>query len=103
MEKINDDISEFINDFSAFTPIDSIYKVDKEENKDLKEDNKAWKKLEQEDKKTDIRLKWLYGVFIVLVLGFWEWFVIRFSFKQLNPCDKCVHKISDPVLSLIHI
>lgn len=57
MEKINDDISEFINDFSAFTPIDSIYKVDKEENKDLKEDNKAWKKLEQEDKKNRYSFK----------------------------------------------
>lgn len=96
MEEI-DDISEFIKDINSFSPIDNIYNVDKEENRDLKGDNKAWKKLEREDKKTDIYLKWLYGLFIVLVLGFWEWFVISFSFKQLNPCNKCVHKISDPV------
>lgn len=98
MEEVTDDISEFIKKVKSFSPIsNTTFDVNKEENKDLKEDNKAWKKLEERDKETDIRLKLFYGIFIIVVLLMWEIFVIYLSIKQLNPCDKCVRKLSDPV------
>ena len=63
----------------------------------LKDNEKIAQDLSNRDKSTDICLKWVYGVSIILILVAWEIFVVMFSMKQLNPCDKCVHKVSDTV------
>lgn len=63
----------------------------------LESNEEISRQLSNKDKNTDICLKWVYGVSIILVLAAWETFVIYYSIKQLNPCDKCVHKISDTV------
>lgn len=64
----------------------------------LKSDEERAKRLlSNKDKSADISLKKLYGCGILLILVGWEIFVIVFSMKQLNPCDKCVHKVSDSV------
>lgn len=54
----------------------------------LESNEEIAKKLSNRDKNTDICLKWMYGVSIIAVLAAWEIFVIYFSIKQLNPCDK---------------
>lgn len=56
------------------------------------------KKLSARDKKTDIWLKWVYGIATLLILVGWEVFVICFSWKQLNPCDAQVRAVSDGVM-----
>lgn len=63
----------------------------------LESNEEIAKKLFNKDKNTDICLKWVYGVSIIIVLSAWEVFVIYYSIQQLNPCNKCVHKISDAV------
>lgn len=63
----------------------------------LESNEEIAKRLSNKDKNTDICLKWVYGVSIILVLAGWEIFVIYFSIKQLNPFDKYVHKVSDTV------
>lgn len=63
----------------------------------LESNEEIAKKLSNRDKNTDICLKWVYGVSIILVLAVWEIFVIYFSIKQLNPCNKCVQRVSDTV------
>lgn len=66
----------------------TMLKSDEERDKEL---------LSNKDKNADIKLKKIYGWGILLILIGWEVFVIAFSWKQLNPCDKCVHKVSDTV------
>lgn len=63
----------------------------------MSDEEKAERLLSNKDKSADISLKKLYGWGILLILVGWELFVITFSMKQLNPCDKCVHKVSDTV------
>lgn len=63
----------------------------------LESNEEIAKRLSNRDKNTDICLKWVYGVSIILVLAAWETFVIYFSIKQLNPCNKCVQRVSDTV------
>lgn len=65
--------------------------------KELESNEQIAKRLSNKDKNTDICLKWVYGCGILGILIVWELFVIFFSWKQLNPCDKCVHKVSDTV------
>lgn len=95
MEKELDGLNEFIEEVKDTTSNDNISDVDKEENKDLKGDNIAWRILEQEDKKTDISLKKIYAKFIMAVLGIWEIFVIWFSYTQI--CCPYSHKVSEAV------
>lgn len=61
------------------------------------DEEKAKAHLSNKDKSADISLKKVYGWGILGILIVWELFVIFFSWKQLNPCDKCVHKVSDSV------
>ena len=61
------------------------------------DEEKAKSHLSNKDKSADISLKKLYGCGILFILVVWEVFVIIFSMKQLNPCDKCVYKVSDTV------
>lgn len=56
------------------------------------------KRLSARDKSADIWLKWVYGIATLLILIGWEWFVIRFSMKQLEPCIFKVHYASDGVM-----
>lgn len=56
------------------------------------------KDLEHKDKRTDIWLKRGYGLAILIVLGFWEWFVIMVVFSQLSQPEAHVHYLSDTVL-----
>lgn len=95
MEKEVDDISEFKEVAIETISNNNIYAVNQEENKDLYGDDKAWKILEQEDKKTDIYLKKMYARFIMAVLGIWEIFVIYFSYTQI--CIFNSHKVSDVI------
>lgn len=54
--------------------------------------------LEKQNKRADIKLKWLYGSAILIVLGFWEWFVIKVVLSQLNPNHEEIHYLSDTAL-----
>ena len=99
-EKVTEDFTSleaFVSDLSS-----SSSQITQDEQNDigasmLSKNETVAKKLENQNKSADISLKWLYGIFIILVLGAWEFFVIYFSLKQLNPCDLCVRKVSDTV------
>ncbi|WP_279102412.1 hypothetical protein [Bacteroides acidifaciens] len=63
----------------------------------LEDNEKIAQDLSNRDKSADIFLKQVYGWGILVILAGWEIFVIIFSIIQLNPCDKCVYKVSDTV------
>ena len=54
-------------------------------------------KLKKKNQIADICLKYIYGLGILIVLGFWIGFVIKISWKQINPDPNEVHYISDTV------
>lgn len=54
--------------------------------------------LAKRNKNADIWLKWIYGIAILCVLAFWEFFVIFLMWKQSNAKDFWVHHFSDAVL-----
>ena len=56
------------------------------------------KELENKSKKADIKLKWMYGVCILVVLGFWEWFVIDTIQSQVDMVVPQMYHLSDAVL-----
>lgn len=56
------------------------------------------KELENKSKKAGIKLKWLYGVCILVVLGFWEWFVIDTIQSQVDMVVPQMYHLSDAVL-----
>ena len=51
----------------------------------------------RKEKWADIILKCVYGIGILVVLGIWMNFVIKFSWKQLNPNVSEIHRVSDTV------
>lgn len=73
-EKVTEDftsLEEFVSDLSS-----SSSQITQDEQNDigasmLSKNETVAKKLENQNKSADISLKWLYGIFIILVLGAW--------------------------------
>lgn len=66
--------------------------------KKLSDDEALAKELERLEKKTDIKLKRIYGIVILCILGLWEIFVIVFSCVQLNPNCCAIRHMTDTVI-----
>ncbi|KAA6310715.1 hypothetical protein EZS27_038030 [termite gut metagenome] len=64
-------------------------------NEIITNDAKTSKKIDKNKQRTDILLKITYGIGIIIVLGVWEYFVIRFSLIQI--CCPNSYKVSDAV------
>lgn len=55
-------------------------------------------KISNRERTTNINLKWIYGVVILGVLLWWEYFVIQYSWELLNPDGTKVRQMSDAVI-----
>lgn len=100
IDKVSTPVENFISDTEQInlpkndSPIDEQSKS----SSDLEASAKMARILQHKDKKTDIQLKWLYGVVIIIVLSCWEWFVINVVRSQLNPNKEEIFHLSDAVL-----
>ena len=97
MEMNKHSIDNFVNEVTGSTSLGISEECNIHSAKFLSKNEQVAIQLENKNKNTDIYLKIAYGIGIIIILIIWESFVIFFSVKQLNPCDKCVYKISDPV------
>lgn len=68
------------------------------EDKILNNDEKTFDEIKKRDKEADIKLKEIYGLGILIVLGLWELFVMMVVCIQLNPGNLEVNPYSDTVL-----
>lgn len=62
------------------------------------ESKKQQERLSRRERSTDINLKWLYGIVILGILIWWEYFVIKYSWAMLNPNGNEVRQMSDAVI-----
>lgn len=62
------------------------------------ESKRKQEKIARREKATDINLKWIYGLVILGVLLWWEYFVISYSWELLNPDATKVRQMSDAVI-----